>query len=180
MSVLPVPIRRVVTGHDAQGRSCFIEDGPSPAQLLVPERPGYRVTNLWRTSRPADVHAADDITEHKGVLPPSGGTVLRIIDWPAEPERSPQEQRALLDQTFARLYPDAQRDVEDGEDPSMHRTSTIDYALVLEGEIVALMDDQETVLRAGDVLVQRGTNHGWANRSGKPARVAFVLIDAQS
>jgi uncharacterized cupin superfamily protein len=60
----------------------------------------------------------------------------------------------------------------------MHRTSTVDYALMLQGELVAIMDKDETVLRAGDVLIQRGTNHAWANRSGKPARIAFVLVDA--
>ena len=61
----------------------------------------------------------------------------------------------------------------------MHRTQTVDYALMLQGELVAIMDEEETVLRAGDVLIQRGTNHAWANRSGQPARIAFILIDAQ-
>jgi uncharacterized cupin superfamily protein len=61
----------------------------------------------------------------------------------------------------------------------MHMTKTIDYALMLQGELVAIMDEEETVLRAGDVLIQRGTNHAWANRSGQPARIAFILIDAQ-
>ena len=61
----------------------------------------------------------------------------------------------------------------------MHRTETVDYAIVLEGEIVAMLDDSETVLRAGDILIQRGTNHAWANRSGKPARICFVLIDGK-
>jgi uncharacterized cupin superfamily protein len=61
----------------------------------------------------------------------------------------------------------------------MHKTKTVDYALMLQGELVAIMDEEETVLRAGDVLIQRGTNHAWANRSGQPARIAFILIDAQ-
>jgi uncharacterized cupin superfamily protein len=61
----------------------------------------------------------------------------------------------------------------------MHKTQTIDYALMLQGELVAIMDEEETVLRAGDVLIQRGTNHAWANRSGQPARIAFILIDAK-
>ncbi len=178
MTDMPKPIRRVVTGHNAQGRSYFQEDGPSPAELTVPGRPGYRVTNLWRTQAPADFNTPDDIADHRGVMPPPGGTVLRIIDWPGDAPRSPEEQRKLLDATFAALYPDAGRRPDDF-DPSMHVTATVDYALVMEGEIVALMEDGETTLRAGDVLIQRGTNHGWVNRSGKPARVAFVLIDAQ-
>ena len=62
----------------------------------------------------------------------------------------------------------------------MHRTETVDYAIVLSGEIVAIMDEGETLLHAGDVLIQRGTNHAWANRSQAPARVAFVLIDGSA
>jgi len=61
----------------------------------------------------------------------------------------------------------------------MHKTATVDYALVLEGEIVAVMDVGETVMRAGDALIQRGTNHSWANRSDKPCRMAFILVDAE-
>jgi len=64
-----------------------------------------------------------------------------------------------------------------GVAPRNHRTETVDYAIVLEGEIWAVMDEDETLLRAGDILVQRGTNHAWANRSSKTARIAFVLID---
>src|SRR5262252_6348297 len=71
MTDLPPPIRRIVTGHDAQDRSCIIEDGPSPAVRLVPERPGYRVTNIWRTvGNPAEINATDSIAAHQGVAPP--------------------------------------------------------------------------------------------------------------
>jgi quercetin dioxygenase-like cupin family protein len=174
------PIRRVLTGDDAQGLSSIVEDGPSPAVRLVPERPGYRVTNLWRTeAAPASVHAPDSIAEHRGVSPPQGGTVLRIIDFPPEPT-DPQELQRMLQATFGSMYRDAQHAPKPGQHPGMHRTATVDYALMLEGEIVAIMDKEETVLRAGDVLIQRGTNHAWANRSGRPARIAFILIDGQA
>jgi quercetin dioxygenase-like cupin family protein len=170
------PIRRVLTADDVQGRSFISEDGPSPAVRLVPERPGYRVTNLWRTgAAPAPVAAPDSIAEHKGVAPPEGGTVLRIIDFPPEPA-DPQELQRMLQATFGSIYRDAQHAPRPGEHPGMHRTDTVDYALVLQGEVVAILDREETVLRTGDVLVQRGTNHAWANRSGQPARIAFVLI----
>ena len=86
MSANMPPIRRIVTGHNAQGRSIFLEDGVSPAQKTVPERPGYRVTNLWRTGAGDNVNTPDSIATHQGVLPPAGGTVVRIIEWPAEPE----------------------------------------------------------------------------------------------
>jgi quercetin dioxygenase-like cupin family protein len=173
------PIRRVLTADDAQGRSFISEDGPSPAVRLVPERPGYRVTNLWRTTgADAAVDAPDTIAEHKGVSPPCGGTVLRIIDFPPEP-MDPQELERMMQATFGSMYRDAQHTPKPGEHPGMHRTNTVDYAIMLDGELVAIMDRQETALRAGDVLIQRGTNHAWANRSGRPARVAFVLVDAR-
>ena len=82
----------------------------------------------------------------------------------------------MLNATFGSMYRDAQHAPRPGQHPGMHRTATVDYALMLQGELVAIMDKDETVLRAGDVLIQRGTNHAWANRSGAPARVAFVLI----
>ena len=172
------PVRRIVTGFNAQGRSFFEQDGASPAQKTVPERPGYRVTNLWRTSPDGTVRSPDSIAQHSGVLPPAGGTVIRIIEWPAEPE-DPAELRRLMNKTFAAMFPDAHRDVKPGEHPGMHTTDTVDYAIVLEGEIVAIMEEGETLMRQGDVLVQRGTPHAWANRSGKPVKVAFILIDAK-
>ncbi len=173
------PIRRVLTGADANGRSIFVEDGESPAIRRVTERPGYRVTNIWRTGPAPDaVDAPDSISVHKGVLPPRHGTVLRVIDYPPEP-RDPLELKRMQDATFAQLYPDAQHELKPGEHPGMHCTDTVDYVLILIGEITAILEEQETVLRAGDILVQRGTNHAWANRSGKPARIAFILIDGQ-
>ena len=77
---------------------------------------------------------------------------------------------------FGALYRDAEHRIDD-QHPGMHRTLTVDYAIVLEGEIVAMFDEGETVLRAGDILVQRGTSHAWANRSDRVARICFVLID---
>ncbi len=178
MHAMP-PVRRIVTGHNSEGRSFIEQDGASPAQKTVADRPGYRVTNLWRTTESSTVHAPDSIGEHEGVLPPKGGTVLRIIEWPPEPA-DPAELRRLMDKTFAAMYPDAHREVKPGEHPGMHTTDTVDYAIVLEGEIVAIMDEGETVMRQGDVLIQRGTAHAWANRSGKPVKVAFILIDASA
>jgi len=170
------PPRRVVTGHDAHGRSVIEADGPPPRVHTVPERPGYAVSNLWRTGQaPDDVARGDDIAAHAGVLPPEGGTVLRIIDFPPEPE-DPGERARMLAATFRNIYPDTPHDASTGAHQGMHRTLTVDYAIVLRGEIVAVMDAGETVLRTGDVLIQRGTNHAWANRSGEVCRMCFVLI----
>ncbi|MES2186053.1 MAG: cupin domain-containing protein [Pseudomonadota bacterium] len=176
MSILPPSIRRIVAGHDSQGRSYIEEDGPSPVEITTPGRDGYRVTNLWRTAPGEAVTAPDVITAHRGIHPPHGGTVVRIIDWPAEPE-DPEKLRGQMENTFAQMYPDAHRDLKPGEHPGMHKTDTVDYAIILEGEAVAIMEEGETTMRQGDILIQRGTKHAWANRSGKPLRIAFVLID---
>jgi len=173
------PIRRVITANNSSGKSYFKEDGESPSIKQVPERPGYRVTNIWRTTEsPAMVNAPDSITNHQGVLPPQYGSVLRVIDYPPEP-KDPLEVKRLQDATFASLYPDAGHDLHPGDHPGMHITQTVDYAIVLAGEITAILETEETVLRAGDILIQRGTNHAWANRSDYPARIAFILIDGQ-
>jgi gentisate 1,2-dioxygenase len=173
MSELFPPIRRLVTGEDASGRAVFIEDGPSKAVKLVPERPGYRVTNIWHTGA-----NPSRICDHKGVLPPERGTVIRVIDYPPEP-KDPNELARMQASTFASLYPDADHTLKPGDHPGMHKTDTIDYALMLEGEITSILEGEEKIMKAGDILIQRGTNHAWANRSGKPARIAFILIDAK-
>ncbi|TWT13603.1 cupin domain-containing protein [Reyranella sp. CPCC 100927] len=173
---LTKPIRRLVTGTDAQGRSCFVEDGPSRAVKLVADRPGYRVTNIWCTTPGSQVDAPEATAQIAGLLPPKGGTVLRIIDFPAEPADGAARDAALK-ATFRDLYGDAQHGSDKSAHPGMHETPTVDYALVLAGTIIAIMETGELEMNAGDVLVQRGTMHAWANRSSQPARMAFVLID---
>lgn len=173
------PVRRIVTAIDAQGRSYIAEDGVAPAMLTMDGRPGYRNNNLWRTvGSPAPVDAADTSAEHRGVLPPKGGTVLRVIDIPPE-EKDPELRRRQTEAVFAAMFADARHDASHKRHPGMHTTDTIDYAIVLQGELVAIMDEGETVMRAGDVLIQRGTSHAWANRSDEIARIAFILIDGK-
>ena len=174
----PLPrVRRVVTAIDEQGRSYIAEAGPSPAGFALPGSP-FRSDNIWRTgAAPSPVEAADDIAAHHGVLPPPGGTVLRVIDFPPQ-TGTKAEQAALAAQVFATLYPDADHHAGNERSAGMHTTDTVDYAIVLQGEIWAVMDQDEALLTAGDVLIQRGTAHSWENRSGRMARVAFVLIDA--
>jgi hypothetical protein len=174
------PVRRIVTGDDTDGRSRIVEDAPATAIRTVAERPGYRSVNLWRTeTTPARIDAPDTVSVHTGILPPGGGgTLLRIIDFPPEPADL-QERRRRIYATFGGIYQDAAHDKREGKHPGMHRTETVDYAIVLEGEIYAVMDQDETLMRVGDVLIQRGTNHAWANRSSKTARIAFVLIDGK-
>ena len=177
MSETQPAVRRVVTGHDPRGVATIVTDSPAPVTRTVPERPGYRVTDLWATtSSPAEIDAPDGVADIRGVLPPRGGTVIRVIDFPPEPA-DPQQRARGMSATFDTLYPDADRAAGQALHPGMHRTDTVDYALVLSGEVTAVLEDTETVMRAGDVLIQRGTNHAWANRSGQSCRIAFVLID---
>jgi quercetin dioxygenase-like cupin family protein len=174
------PIRRILTGIDDTGRSRIIEDGTSPSVRTVAERPGYRVTNLWATdAAPADINGPDIVAGLSGVLPPKNGSVIRIIDIPPEP-KDPAERERAMKASFGKLFADAQHAPEPGQHPGMHTTDTVDYAILLAGELVAIMDEEEVTMQAGDVLIQRGTNHGWSNRSSEPARIAFILLDGQS
>jgi quercetin dioxygenase-like cupin family protein len=170
------PIRRVVTGRDARGRSVIVSDGPSPHVLTIPGRADFALTNLWITDgAPASNAGNADAAARPVVLePPRNGTIFRIVEFP--PDRAPGGfDRAAAFRAMGAghaMDPDASRHA------GMHKTDTVDYALVLSGEIWALMDDGETLLRAGDTLVQRGTNHAWSNRSDRPCLVAFVLVSA--
>lgn len=179
MPITPLPpVRRIVTANDAQGRSYIAADGPAPAVQTMQQREGYRNNNLWRTvGSPAQLTAPDTTLEHRGVLPPRGGTVLRVIDIPPEPT-DPAERLQQTKAVFAAMFADAHHNPGDARHPGMHVTATIDYAIVLQGELIAILDEGETLMRAGDVLIQRGTNHAWANRSNSIARIAFILIDA--
>lgn len=180
MSASLPPVRRIVTGTNEAGRSYIEEDGPSPAVMTMPGRAGYRNSNMWRTLGPeAPVTAPDTITEHRGVLPPKGGTVLRVIDIPPE-HKDPEERRRQTAAVFAAMFPDATRHEPSlSQHPGMHVTDTVDYAILLEGELYAIMDEGETLMKAGDILIQRGTNHAWANRSDRIARIAFILVDGK-
>lgn len=167
--------RRVITGHDANGKAVVVEDGSAP-NVKVRKVGNLTSTLLWVTDEtPARLDsAADPSLREIGVAPPPGGTILRIVDFPPEREAGAVDNAAMLGEMG--LSPDAH-----GAGPrhaSMHRTRSVDYAIVLEGQIDMLLDDSEVRLKAGDVLIQNATNHAWVNRSDTNCRIAFVLIDA--
>ena len=172
-------IRRVVTGHDAAGRSTFIIDAPTP-HVFSRTKGSAIVHELWETARtPADNQGnADVIVRGHRLPPPNNGSVFRVIEYPPDSERlaAIAHEEKLPDDGSGRA---AATDRHNPRHPGFHKTATIDYAIVLSGEIFAMMDDGEVLLRTGDVLIQRGTNHAWSNRTDKPAVVAFVLIDAE-
>jgi quercetin dioxygenase-like cupin family protein len=146
------PIRRVVTGHRTNNTAAVLTDGPATNRRTG--NTGSVSTLIWSTDRtPAEIPVGEDIEDmgarQLGTPPPPNGTRFTVNDIPP------------------------------GRSGPMHRTETIDYVIVLSGEIEMKTDDSTVKLRAGDVLVQRGTNHAWINRGTEPARVAFILIDAK-
>jgi quercetin dioxygenase-like cupin family protein len=145
---MPTIPRRVVTGHDQRGVSVFAEDGPVPVVRTAPD--GAYFYEIWGTdAMPAPIAAAaPDPTVGALTVPPTpNGTKIRINEFPP------------------------------GVVSPVHRTQSVDYGIVLEGEVVLVLDEDETTLRAGDVAIQRGTSHRWENRSGATAQMAFILID---
>ena len=148
MERMPTIPRRVVTAHDEGGVSVFASDGPVPVVRTAPD--GALFYEVWSTDAmpaPIDAASADPTLDALTVPPGPGGTKIRVNEFPP------------------------------GTVSPVHRTQSVDYGIVLSGEVALVLDDTETVLRAGDVVVQRGTSHRWENRSGATARMAFILID---
>ena len=168
--------RRVVTGHDAKGRSVVLMDGESLHGFFLEKAGGLQLTELWETrSSPADNSGAKDAAGHERRIEPVGsGTVFRIIEYPPDSERL---KTLAPDSFFPKMGAQA-TDRAERRHPGMHKTNTIDYCVVLSGEIWAVLDEDEVLLRAGDCLVQRGTRHAWSNRTEKPCVIAFVLVAA--
>jgi quercetin dioxygenase-like cupin family protein len=167
--------RRIVTGHDAEGRAVALFDDPVMSRQRSPG--GNALTMLWVTAEtPADMAGtADRAAAPVGVPPPANGSIFRIVDFPpVSGGGHPVDHQAML--RMMGIDPATQGYVRH---PHTHRTRSIDYAIVLEGEIDMLLDDTEVHVKAGDVLVQQGTNHAWVNNGTTPCRIAFILIDAK-
>jgi quercetin dioxygenase-like cupin family protein len=144
-------VRRIVTGHTASGQAAIVVDAECPH---VQTTAGAQVANLWlHEGTPSnDAAYTDPVGPDVPLPPPRGGGVLRVVEF------GPREQ---------------------GSAPYLHRTESLDYAFVVTGEIVAVVGEDEAVMRPGDVLIQRGTTHAWDNRSDAPCTVLFVLLDAE-
>jgi mannose-6-phosphate isomerase-like protein (cupin superfamily) len=163
--------RRVVTGYHS-GKAVVLYDGPAP-NCKLRQATGLVSTLIWVTDEsPTDLSGgADRAAREIGVAPPPGGTIFRIVDFP--PGRKEMSRDSVLQELGL-------SNQKESKYPGMHRTRSIDYAVVLEGSIDMLLEDSEVHLRAGDVLVQQGTSHAWVNRGATPCRIAFVLIDAKA
>lgn len=169
-------IRRIVTGHDDSGKAIIEMDGIAPNKKIRPGA-GFVSTLLWVTDEtPARLDLRTDRADRTiGVPPPPNGSVLRIVDFP--PVTAEAEAMSQADLLKSMGVDHHATDGQAARHAYMHRTKSVDYALVLKGEIDMLLDDSEVHLKEGDVLVQQGTNHAWVNRSSSVCRIAFVLID---
>ena len=175
--LMPIRTRRLVTGHDDTGKSCFIFDSEATSAITIDAMGGLTVTDFWETEvSPANNEGMRDGADRKVHLEPAPtGTIFRTVEFPPD---SGWKDGADAVAGFAALGAKNVADVSH-PDPNMHRTDTIDYALVISGEIWAVMDTEERLMRTGDVIVQRGTNHAWRNRTEVPCLVLFVQCGAE-
>ena len=177
----PGYVRRVVCGHNAAGKAVVVSDGPAPFVHINPRNNIDTSTDIWRTGdMPATIMSNPDepTMGPRRQMPTDNGSVIRINRFAPESEAirnmNVEESRAA----FAALGNEkASTFGRGGRHPLMHRTESIDYAIILSGEITMLLDEEEVHLKAGDVLIQCGTNHAWSNRSHDICEVAFILID---
>jgi hypothetical protein len=172
------PTRRIVTIDREPGKSSLVADGPAPDVRIDPARPGYACARLWVTdSTPAKIVYETLHLPHT-LVPPSRGSVCRVETFPPDDSwhskvGAPQVQAFYRElgapgaSTYSPLAPH----------PYMQKTRTLDFCVLLDGEIVLVLDTQEVALRTGDIVVQRGTHHAWSNRSSRPAVVAICSHD---
>ena len=151
------PARRVVTGHDANGKSVVLSDGPAPQHhSMHGPAVGADFIEIWNAPEAVPLltsTVAHEPNTREFTIMPVAGHLLRILD----------------------VYPLN----AGGKRTVMHRTQTLDYVVVIEGELVLVLDDSEVTLKQGDVVVQRGTDHAWENRSDELARAVFMHLDAR-
>jgi len=170
--------RRVVTGHDTEGKAIVVSDDNATQYLERPNRPGVRLTNFWiERGSPAEYDGPEDTCTGDFLLhPPPLGSTFRCVEFlPEDPEvMKTLDGKAAFGEMGA-----SNNIVENARHPFMHRTDSLDYAIVLSGEIWMMLDEEEDdlLLKAGDVLIQRGNNHAWSNRGTEPCVIAFVLVD---
>lgn len=175
-------IHRVVTGHDDRGHAVILIDDVAPNAFYSSTIPGFGAAVPWLSREPVD-HTSDVDPVGPGsptpTFPGKGETVFRIAEFPPDSAYPDGAEETIFDEI------DGRAEAQDGAKHSggkhfwFHRTDSLDYAIVLEGEITLLVDEGEATLKAGDVAIQRATSHAWSNRTDHVARVAFVLIGTE-
>src|SRR5262252_1113787 len=177
----PKPVRRIVTIDDEDGKSLAIADGPASDEHRDPARPGFSSWCIWITvSSPAQIgQYRDTALQLHRLEPPPGGSICRVVTFPPD-DTFRGKVGAKEVETFFRSIgsPSASTYSLKAPHPYMQKTQTLDFCLVLDGEITLVLDTAEVHLTAGDTVVQRGTNHAWSNRSTRPCVVAISSHDA--
>jgi len=178
-----VSFRRVVTAKNAAGKSVIVSDGPSPREMALRHTPGFVSAPIWVNAATPSLAAGDDPMSVPGrsLLPGPGGSTFMLVTFPPDSVMmSPDFDPAKAGPEHLAAAPGIAETFE-MENPGMHTTPTLDYAVVLDGEIWLELDDGKTVhLKQHDTVVQQGARHGWRNKSEKPATLAFVLIGAKA
>ena len=175
-------IHRVVTGHDDAGKAVITSSGALPTVVEIAAIPGTVFHEVWSTTEtPVKVNNGIDPTAGLLMLPPPKlGTRIRFVDIPPDTAEFLAHGAEKMNAAFSQIGDAAASTVKaSSPHPLMHRTESVDYGIVIEGELTLVLDDSEVQLKQGSVVVQRGTNHAWANRSGKPCRMLFVLVDGK-
>ena len=171
-------LRRIVTGHDEEGKSIVIIDG-GPSRTIGEDVGG--LFEIWNTDGGA-IQSTDQIdrADTDIILSPlKGGTKFRYFKINPTPEGVPIEMlESLAAEAFKKIGAEHER-VDTTRHPTMHKTKTIDYIILLDGDVTLLLDEDEVSLKPFDVVVQRGTNHAWINNGTEPALFIAVLIDAE-
>ena len=168
-------IHRVITGFGAGDKSTTLFDSRLPLEV---GKSGTAGAVLWVTDTfPLGTSQQDTAQRPVGIPPPANGTVLRVVEFPPVD----QDKLAKLDTNFMMkiVGDNAPARGVPVSNPLMHRTRTIDYAIIMSGEIDMMLDDKTVHLKAGDVVVQQATNHAWLNHGTEPCRVIFVLMDSK-
>ncbi len=181
---LPV-MRRIVTGHNAEGKAVIVSADAPPNIIPFAAVPGTVFYEIWNTNQsPAPIdNGADPTLRPLQLHPTPQGSIIRFVDIPPDTIQN-QVSDADIAAAFAQMG--AAKAIKDNGGPDgearhkiMHRTETIDYGILIAGELWLVLDEGETKLNVGDVVIQRGTNHAWSNRTNEIARMVFILLDGK-
>lgn len=173
-------IRRVVTGHDSNGKSIFRDELAETYRADFVHHPGFAITTVWATAPDHTVpySGADPVTPGASIVPGLSATQLLVVQFPPDSVLTPDTDFAALGAEYAQHLPGLAEKFEP-DNPGMHTTDTVDYGILLSGEISLELDGGMRRLKPGDIVIQNGTRHAWRNKSEAPAIIAFVLIGAE-
>ena len=177
----PKPVRRIVTVDDADGKSVAVEDGLVRDLRTDPARPGFVSTRVWVTdTTPVRIkHVREALARPHRIEPPPRGSVCRIVTFPPDAAFRNKVDGPEVAAFFRAMgSPAASTYSANAPHPYMQKTRTLDFCLILDGEITLVLDTEEVHLAAGDTVVQRGTHHSWSNRSDRPCTIAISSHDA--